>query len=42
MPAVENMSWTDLDLHGLPENTYAVVNVAGQNFMDVTQKWTPG
>ncbi|XP_041987108.1 epimerase family protein SDR39U1 [Aricia agestis] len=42
MPAAKNISWTSLDSDGLPSNTSAVVNLAGQQFMDFTKMWTPG
>ena len=28
--------------NGFPENTTAVVNVAGQNILDPTRRWTEG
>ncbi|KAI5645411.1 NAD dependent epimerase/dehydratase family domain-containing protein [Phthorimaea operculella] len=42
MPAASNISWTHVQDSGLPENTHAVVNCAGQQFMDFTKMWTPG
>lgn len=27
---------------GLPQNTHAVVNLAGQNVLDPMKRWTPG
>lgn len=42
MPGPQRMSWTDLDKSGLPENTTAVVNLAGQNILDPTRRWTAG
>ncbi|XP_047534526.1 epimerase family protein SDR39U1 [Vanessa atalanta] len=42
MPAANNISWTSLEASGLPSNTCAVVNLAGQQFMDFTKIWTPG
>ncbi|XP_046614160.1 epimerase family protein SDR39U1 [Neodiprion virginianus] len=42
MPGPFRMSWHDLERDGLPKNTTAVVNVAGQNILDPTQRWTPG
>ncbi|XP_045450683.1 epimerase family protein SDR39U1 [Melitaea cinxia] len=42
MPAAKNLSWTDLETSGLPSSTSAVVNLAGQQFMDFTKLWTPG
>ncbi|XP_011349929.1 epimerase family protein SDR39U1 isoform X2 [Ooceraea biroi] len=31
-----------MERYGLPENTSAVINVAGQNVLDPTRRWTPG
>ncbi|XP_058821788.1 epimerase family protein SDR39U1 [Topomyia yanbarensis] len=42
MPAVKSMTWHDLEKDGLPEGTTAVVNIAGQNVLDPTRRWTPG
>lgn len=42
MPGTSNISWSILELQGLPKQTYAVVNLAGQQFMDFTKSWTPG
>lgn len=42
MPATTNISWSTLELSGLPKRTCAVVNCAGQQFMDFTKSWTPG
>lgn len=42
MPGPSRMSWNDLERYGLPENTSAVINVAGQNVLDPTQRWSPG
>ncbi|KOB79323.1 Uncharacterized protein OBRU01_00609 [Operophtera brumata] len=42
MPGANNMSWSELELSGLPTRTCAVVNCAGQQFMDFTKSWTPG
>lgn len=42
MPGQKHITWHDLDKNGLPENTFAVVNLAGQNVMDATRRWTPG
>lgn len=33
---------TDLDRNGLPNTTNAVVNLAGQNVLDPTRRWTAG
>lgn len=42
MPAIKHMTWHDLEKDGLPEGTSAVVNLAGQNVLDPTRRWTPG
>ncbi|KAI8426388.1 hypothetical protein MSG28_005235 [Choristoneura fumiferana] len=42
MPATNNISWSILEASGLPKNTCAVVNCAGQQFMDFTKAWSPG
>ncbi|KAJ9588963.1 hypothetical protein L9F63_017740 [Diploptera punctata] len=42
MPGPQRISWTDLVENGLPANTMAVVNLAGQNVLDPTRRWTPG
>lgn len=41
MPGANNISWTNLEKCGLPKS-FAVVNLAGQQFMDFTKSWTPG
>ncbi|KAJ8943752.1 hypothetical protein NQ318_011963 [Aromia moschata] len=42
MPGPQRMSWNDLHIKGLPKDTVAVVNLAGQNVMDFKRRWTPG
>jgi len=42
MPGLHHITWTDLDRLGLPHDTTAVVNLAGQNVLDPTRRWTPG
>nr|CAD7609447.1 unnamed protein product [Timema genevievae] len=42
MPGPQRISWSDLAKFGLPQNVTAVVNLAGQNVLDVTKRWTPG
>ncbi|CAL7936186.1 unnamed protein product [Xylocopa violacea] len=42
MPGPNRISWHDVESHGLPENTTAVINVAGQNILDLKQRWTEG
>lgn len=41
MPGVKRITWHELESKGLPENTFAAVNVAGQNVLDVTRRWSP-
>lgn len=36
------MTWHDLNESGLPKNTVAAINVAGQNVLDPTQRWSEG
>nr|XP_034184117.1 epimerase family protein SDR39U1 isoform X2 [Osmia lignaria] len=42
MPGPNRISWHDLECYGLPENTTAVINVAGQNVLDPKQRWSEG
>lgn len=42
MPGRQRISWNDLQTNGIPEKTTAVVNLAGQNVMDATRRWTAG
>ncbi|XP_017885628.1 epimerase family protein SDR39U1 [Ceratina calcarata] len=42
MPGPGRMSWHDLECYGLPDNTTAVINVAGQNILDPKQRWSEG
>ncbi|XP_039308383.1 epimerase family protein SDR39U1 isoform X3 [Solenopsis invicta] len=42
MPGPNRISWNDLERYGLPDNTSAVINVAGQNVLDPKQRWSPG
>ena len=42
MPGVKRITWHELDAHGLPAHTTGVINLAGQNVMDPTRRWTPG
>ncbi|ODN02382.1 Epimerase family protein SDR39U1 [Orchesella cincta] len=41
-PGPMNLSWTELEKRGLPENCTAVISMAGQNVFDVWRRWTPG
>ena len=36
------MTWNELERSGLPRGTTAVVNLAGQNVLDVSRRWTSG
>ncbi|CRK91661.1 CLUMA_CG005311, isoform A [Clunio marinus] len=42
MPGLNHITWTDLDRNGLPNDTSAVVNLAGQNVLDPTRSWSAG
>ncbi|KAF5279093.1 hypothetical protein FQA39_LY05771 [Lamprigera yunnana] len=42
MPGPNHITWYDLEKRGLPDNTHAVVNLAGQNVLDPTKRWTTG
>ncbi|XP_030749315.1 epimerase family protein SDR39U1 [Sitophilus oryzae] len=42
MPGPQHISWNQLNNAGLPKDTVAVVNLAGQNVMDFKQRWSPG
>ncbi|KAH7642334.1 epimerase family protein SDR39U1 [Dermatophagoides farinae] len=42
MPRPNSITWDDLNQNGIPERTDAVINVAGQNVLDPTRRWTPG
>ena len=35
------ITWDDINFHGLPERTIAVVNLAGQNLLDPLSRWNP-
>ncbi|KFM67311.1 hypothetical protein X975_10040, partial [Stegodyphus mimosarum] len=41
-PSLNAISWNDLASEGLPKSCVAVINVAGQNVLDPTRRWTPG
>ncbi|CAL4132241.1 unnamed protein product [Meganyctiphanes norvegica] len=41
-PGPNRMTWSEMLKNGFPENTTAVVNVAGQNILDPTRRWTEG
>lgn len=42
MPGPCRMSWHDVEKMGLPEDTDVVINLAGQNVMDISQRWSSG
>ena len=43
MPGLRRITWMDLENNGLPKGgDIAVVNLAGQNVLDPTRRWTPG
>lgn len=43
MPGPKRITWLELENNGLPKaDTLAVVNLAGQNVLDPTRRWTPG
>lgn len=42
MPGLNRITWHELSEKGLPNNTIAAVNVAGQNVLDPSRRWTPG
>lgn len=41
-PGVGCMTWHDITKSGIPKTTTAVVNLAGQNILDMSQRWTEG
>lgn len=42
MPGTHRLTWHELSEKGLPNDTVAAVNVAGQNVLDPSRRWTPG
>lgn len=42
MPGPQRITWHELNEVGIPKGTTAVVNLAGQNVLDPTRRWTPG
>lgn len=42
MPGLNRITWHELNEKGLPTDTVAAVNVAGQNVLDPTRRWTSG
>ncbi|EFX83469.1 hypothetical protein DAPPUDRAFT_301869 [Daphnia pulex] len=42
VPGAFSTTWSDLERHGLPKNTTAVISLAGQNILDFKRRWNPG
>lgn len=42
MPGPGRLSWQDIQNKGIPEGTTAVINLAGQNVLDIKQRWNAG
>lgn len=42
MPGPQRISWQELRNVGLPEDTTTVINLAGQNVLDLKQRWNAG
>lgn len=42
MPGLQRITWHELNEKGLPKDTVAAVNVAGQNVLDPSRRWTNG
>ncbi|KAJ3663827.1 hypothetical protein Zmor_008049 [Zophobas morio] len=42
MPGPQRMTWNELNDNGLPEGTTTVINLAGQNVLDMKQRWNAG
>lgn len=42
MPGLKRITWHELNEKGFPNDTIAAINVAGQNVLDPTRRWTPG
>ncbi|XP_033220706.1 epimerase family protein SDR39U1 isoform X2 [Belonocnema kinseyi] len=42
MPGPSRMTWHELESQGIPSGVTDVINVAGQNILDATRRWTPG
>lgn len=42
MPGLQRITWHELNENGLPNDTFAAINVAGQNVLDPTRRWTSG
>lgn len=42
MPGLQRITWHELNEKGFPSDTKAAVNVAGQNVLDPSRRWTSG
>lgn len=42
MPGLNRITWHNLENDGLPKNVTAVINLAGQNVLDPSRRWTSG
>lgn len=42
MPGLNRITWHELTEKGIPNGIVAAVNVAGQNVLDPSRRWTPG
>lgn len=42
MPGLQRLTWHELNEKGIPNDTVAAVNVAGQNVLDPSRRWTAG
>lgn len=42
MPGLQRITWHELNEKGFPNNTVAAINVAGQNVLDPSRRWTSG
>ncbi|XP_022905686.2 epimerase family protein SDR39U1 [Onthophagus taurus] len=42
MPGPMRLTWHDIKKDGIPNNTTAVINLAGQNVLDMSRRWTEG
>lgn len=42
MPGQKRITWHQLEKEGLPKGVTSVVNLAGQNVLDPSRRWTSG
>lgn len=42
MPGLQRITWHQLEKDGIPKGVTSVVNVAGQNVLDPSRRWTAG